>query len=106
MDEKAKPAAGNGGCREIKILNWRAHSKNTLIGFFSARLPSGMVLHNLMLHQKNEARWIGFPAREWTDQAGVKQFARFVEFADRDAAIRFRDQVLDALDKHLAGTGP
>jgi len=60
-----------------------------------------MVLHNLMLHQKGEARWIGFPPREWTDQAGVKQFARFIEFADHTTAGR--DQILAALDKHLAG---
>jgi hypothetical protein len=97
----AKPAAGNGGHREIAISGWKPHSKNTLRGFFSATLPSGMVLHNLMLHEKGEARWVGFPAREWTNQEGQKQFAKLVEFIDRRTAERFRDAVLDALDKHL-----
>ena len=104
--ERAKPAGDNGGHREIQISNWKPHSKNTLVGFFTAALPSGMVLHNLMLHQKDEARWIGFPAREWTDQQGAKQFARFIEFRSRAAADCFRDQVLEALDKHRAGARP
>jgi hypothetical protein len=103
MAQNAKPAADNGGHRDIVIADWKPHQKNTLIGFFSATLPSGMVLHNLMLHQKGDARWIGFPAREWTDQQGSKQYTRFVEFRDRAAADRFRDQILDALDRHLQG---
>jgi hypothetical protein len=78
--EKAKPAEGIGGHREIRISDWKPHSKNTLVGFFSAALPSGMVLHNLMLHEKGEARWIGLPAREWTNDQGIKQFAKLIEF--------------------------
>jgi hypothetical protein len=46
--------------------------------------------------------WIAFPAREWTDQQGQRQFARFVRFSTRAVADRFRDEVLAALDVHLA----
>ena len=101
MPENAKPAAGNGGHREILISDWKPHSKNTLRGFFTVTLPSGMVLRGLMLHQKDGARWIGFPAKEYTDQQGAKQYARFVEFRDRTTADKFRDSVLVALDKHI-----
>jgi hypothetical protein len=57
----------------------------------------------LILHERHGARWIGFPAREWTDQADAKQYARFIEFGDRATADSFRDQILTALDKYLAG---
>ena len=100
--ENTKPAGGNGGHREIVITAWKPYSKNTLVGFFSATLPSGMILHDLMLHQKDEARWVAFPAREWVNAQGEKQFARFIDFSDRRTADRFRDAVLDALDRHLA----
>jgi hypothetical protein len=102
MPEQAKPAGGNGGHREIIIADWKPHEKNTLKGFFTASLPSGLVFHDLMLHERNGARWIAFPAREWKDAEGNRQFARFVEFSSRKAGERFRDQVLAALDKHLA----
>ncbi len=58
-------------------------------------------MHNLTLHEKNDARWIGLPSREWTTDAGEKQYAKLIEFTDRQTANRFRDQVLEALDKHL-----
>jgi hypothetical protein len=98
--QDAKPAEGIGGHREITISDWKPHSKNTLVGFFTATLPSGMLLHSLMLHEKGEARWISFPAREWADAHGVRQFAKFIEFTDRRTADKFRDAVLDALDRH------
>jgi hypothetical protein len=58
-----------------------------------------------MLHAKGEARWIGFPAREWTDASGVKQYAKLIEFTDRETANRFRDVMLAALDAHIARIG-
>lgn len=100
---KAKPAGANGGHRGIEISDWKPLTKNTLRGFFTATLPSGMILHNLMLHEKDGSRWIGFPAREWTDNAGQKKYARFVEFTGRDIADRFRDAALAAIDAHLEG---
>ena len=89
------------GERKIQIADWKPHSKNSLRGFFTATLPSGMVLHDLMLRERDGSRWIGFPAREWVDRQDVRQYVRVVEFCDRDTANRFRDQMLDALDEHL-----
>jgi hypothetical protein len=87
--------------RTLVISDWKSFVKNTLRGFFSATLPSGMILHHLMLHEKGESRWIGLPAREWTNEQGVKQFSKLVDFTDRATADRFRDAVLAALDKFL-----
>jgi hypothetical protein len=101
MPEETKPAEGNGGHREIVIADWRPHSKNTLRGFFTAVLPSGLVLHDLMLHERNGARWVGFPSREWKDAEGNRQFACLIDFSSRATANRFREQVLDALDAYL-----
>jgi hypothetical protein len=102
--QDAKPAGENGGHREITIADRKPHSKNTLRGFFTATLPSGLVLHDLMLHERDDARWIAFPGRERKDAQGQRQFARFVEFRDRETANRFRDQMLEALDRYLLET--
>jgi len=102
MSGNAKPGAGSAGHRNIQIADFKPHEKNTLKAFFTARLPSGLILHDLMLHQKGDARWISYPAREYTDTQGNKQYARFIEFASREAADRFRDTVLEALDQYLS----
>jgi hypothetical protein len=100
----AKPAAAGGGNR-IVISDWRPHSKGSLKGFFDATLPSGMILHGLMLHEHDESRWIGLPAREWTNNQGVKQYARIIEFSSRTVADRFKNSMLEALDGFLEGEG-
>jgi hypothetical protein len=87
--------------KTLIISAWRQYERNSLKGFFSLVLPSGLVFHDLMLHERNGARWIAFPAREWVDAAGKKQYARFVEFSSREAADKFRDQVLVELDRFL-----
>jgi hypothetical protein len=99
----AKPAAGdnNGGHRSIIVAEWKPLTKNTLRGFLSVNLPSGMVIHNLTVHEKGGARWVGLPAREWTNDQGVKQYAKLIEFRDRATANRFCDAVLAALDQYL-----
>lgn len=106
---KSKPAGSTeaAGNRGIRITNWRPYQKNTLKGFFSASLPSGLTFHELMLHEKNGSRWIAFPAREWKNAQGERQYARFIDFQNRESSDRFRDSVLAALDNYIAtGAGP
>jgi hypothetical protein len=104
MPRETKPAEGVvGGDRKIKISDWKPHQKNSLQGYFTATLPSGMVISDLMLHERDGSRWIAFPGREWADSAGTKRFVNFIRFTDRDIAHKFRDQVLAALDKHREG---
>jgi hypothetical protein len=89
----------------IKITNWKAFEKKTLRGFFTMTLPSGLRINDAMLHEKGDSRWISFPAREYTDSKGERQFSNIIEFVDRTTADRFRDHVLAALDRHFAEVG-
>jgi hypothetical protein len=41
--------------------------KNTLRGFFTVAFPSGLIIRDCMLHEKNGKRWVSLPAREYTD---------------------------------------
>ena len=82
----------------MQISAWRSLDKNTLRGAFTLKLESGLVIHDVMLHVKNDQRWIQFPAREYIDPQGQRQFARFIEFRDRQTGDRFRDAVLAVLD--------
>jgi len=88
--------------KQIEIRNWTPQTKNTLRGFCTLRLPSGMIIERVMLHEKGDNRWISFPGREYTDEQGQKQFAGFIRFDNRAIADRFRDLVLDSLDRHFA----
>ena len=100
----AKPAAVAGGRRAVAILDWRPYRKNTLLGFARLLLPSGMILNDVMVHQRGDGRWISLPSREWADVAGAKHFAPIVEFDQRDTLEQFKRAVLIAFDEYVENT--
>lgn len=84
--------------RDVQTSEWRARNNKTLRGFFTVTLPSGLVIHDCMLHEKGDDRWISLPAREY-EQNGARKWAQIITFTDKAAEQRFRDQVLAALDR-------
>jgi hypothetical protein len=82
----------------MQISEWKQVEKNTLRGFFTVTLPSGMVIHKLSLHEKNGQRWIGLPAEKYVKQGGATAYTTLIEFSSRQIADNFRKQVLLALE--------
>jgi hypothetical protein len=75
----------------------------SLQGFLTLRLPSGLTLHDCTLHERaNGARWIGLPARSYTQRDGTPAWARLVDFASKVAQARFQRLAKDAVDKYFA----
>jgi hypothetical protein len=81
----------------FSISEWKQVNRNTLIGVFTLHLPSGMLIHGAMLHQKNGSRWIGLPAREY-QLNGERKFARIIEFANKQTHEKFQASALAAVD--------
>jgi hypothetical protein len=103
MPGEAKPAGASGGHREIVVSEWKAHRKNTLLGFASLSLPSGLIIRNVCLHERNGKRWLNMPARPYKREDGTDGWQPMVEFADGGARGRFQTAALAALDLYLVG---
>jgi hypothetical protein len=84
--------------RYMTISNWKAFSKNTLRGFFSLTLDSGMTVHKCSLHEKNGQRWIGLPTEKYAKRDGTVAYSVLVEFTSRQVGDNFRKQVIAALE--------
>jgi hypothetical protein len=91
--------ASRGG---MSVTDWKTFERNTLKGFFTLTLPSGLIIHDVALHERSGSRWISLPAREFIDKQGKKSFRPFLEFTDRGVAEVFREQALGALDRSCA----
>jgi hypothetical protein len=83
---------------QFRITDWKPFQKNALRGFFSVHLPSGMVIHNCGLFEKDGSRWVALPAKKFTSTSGKVTWQPIVEIPDRSAKDRFRILVLAALD--------
>jgi DNA-binding cell septation regulator SpoVG len=88
---------------KITITNYKAHQKGSLSAFFSVMLPSGLIVHECKLFEKENRRWIGLPSRPFTGKDGNTGYAAILEFVNRDTAEGFREAVLRAIDGMTGG---
>ena len=88
----------------IAVTEWRPLRKgDSLQGFLTLVLPSGMVLHDCTYHERSDgARWIGLPARQYEKDDGSKSWVRLIDFRDRPIRDRFQRDALAALDEYFA----
>ncbi len=101
MQQNATPAVATGGHREFIASDWKPLEKNTLRGFFTIILPSGMRLRECSLHARDGSRWIGLPTKTWTKRDGSTAHTPLVDFVSDDALDRFGVLALAAIDKLL-----
>jgi hypothetical protein len=95
----------------IRASNWRRLARHTLQGFVTLTLaPSGLVLHECALHEKNGKRWIGLPSTPQIDSEGrhrlvdgKKQYTAVVEIIGKEERDRFQAAALQAVER-LLGT--
>jgi DNA-binding cell septation regulator SpoVG len=93
---------------EAKIRKWVPYrnTSGTMLGFFSAELPSGQIVNSLKL-MVGEAgkRWVGMPDQKRRDQNdqpvlganGKTVWDPLIEFRDRSSRDRFNALVLAPL---------
>lgn len=89
--------AANDSTRALRVSNLKPYRKNTLRGFFTLHLPSGLTIHDMTWHEQGEKRWIGFPGRPYTKPDGTQSWAVVIEL-ERAKMDRLRDAVLQLID--------
>jgi hypothetical protein len=78
--------------------------RNSLVGFVRARMPSGMVLHDVAIHQQGDAAWASPAAKPQIGRDGTHikkdgkpQYSPVVSFASKVVGDKFSEAILDAL---------
>lgn len=97
----------------IVACSWRAYNQNTLRGFATLVLrPSGLVLRECSVHEKDGRRWIALPARPklGSDGRQLKSpkdnrpvWSKVIDFDNKEARERFQIAALAAIDELLRG---
>ena len=89
----------------VVIEEFVAVEKNTLRGFARVRMPSGMVLHDVAIHQKDTAAWASPASKpmlnrdgvQMKDAAGKGLWTPIVSFASRELRDKFSAAIIEAL---------
>ena len=80
-NESAHPGQMGAGFR-IEVRAFRPCVKNTLKAFVSLRVsPSGMLVNDVCVHEKNGKRWLSLPARAY-QRDGTTEWLPVVQIKD------------------------
>ena len=90
----------------VIITEWRPMRKNSLLGFCSVRMPSGMQIADNSVHQRDGKLWVSPPGKPQLDRDGVAirdattgriKYGPIVTFETKAIGDRFSSQVIAAL---------
>ncbi len=89
----------------FRILDWRPLRKNSLLGFASVELPSGMTISDVVILTGANGPWASPPAKPLIDRTGavVKgpngkvSYVPIIGFSTKERRNAFSDHVVGAL---------
>lgn len=87
----------------IQVYNINAVDKGSLKATCDVYIePWDMELSEVKIFEKGANRWLGMPAREFTNNIGEKKYVELITFKKEATKNRFRSQIMGAVDKYLS----
>lgn len=89
----------------ITVSGWKPFDRNTMRGFCTVHLPSGMTLHDVAIHLSNGSWWASPASKPQLtrdgqavkDDAGKIKYVPVVSFESKAVRDRFSASVIEAL---------
>lgn len=89
----------------VIVEEFTAIARNTLRGFARIRMPSGLIFHDVAIHQKGDSAWAAPASKVQVTRDGNTirsgdgklAYSPVVTFASRDLRDRFSKAVVDAM---------
>ncbi|MFL6448693.1 MAG: hypothetical protein ACJ746_13540 [Bryobacteraceae bacterium] len=91
------PHIGQG----LTAADWKPLEKNTLKGFVTIILPSGVRIRDCAVHTRDGKCWISMPSKAWTKTDGGTTYVPLVDFSSNQAPDRFQELALAAVNRLL-----
>jgi hypothetical protein len=93
----------------MKILAFRPLERNSLRGFATVQLDSGMVVADCSYHVQGNSSWVSPPGKPMLDpdkrqvlKDGKPQYSAVIDFIDAATRRRWSDAVVTAVEAYLA----
>lgn len=95
----------------IVISDWKPLARNSLRGFFTATMPSGIVFHEIAAHTSNGKKWVSPPSKPMMGRDGVAlkdengkiKYSQMISFSDKAVRDKWSAAVVAALDQQVPG---
>jgi len=92
------------------LLEWKAMNRNSLRGFATVRYGS-LKIRDVTVHNNGSRRWANMPSKPIVGPDGAAQrddngkikYVPLLEWASREAADKFSDEVIAAVEREYSG---
>jgi hypothetical protein len=89
----------------IRISDWKPRISGSLRGFCSVHLPSGLILYEVAIHNRNGSWWaspaskpmVGKDGIVFRDTDGKVRYSPIISFTDKQTRDRLSRSVVEAL---------
>ena len=78
--------------------DWKPHAKNTLLGFFTLTMPSGLLIKECSYHERDGKRWVSFPGKPYRGNDGETKYANIIEIFDKAVFAKFQEYACAAVE--------
>ncbi len=86
----------------LEILNIRAVNKGSVLGICDVHIiPWKLTMKDVVIFQKGNNRWVNLPSKEYQGDMGEKKYTEMLVFDNEAVKNRFRNQIMEAVDKYL-----
>ena len=88
----------------MTVISWRELRKGeSLRGFVSLALPSGLHLIDCAFHQRADGtKWVSMPARNFKKDDGTTAWVSLIDFSSRAVRDAFTKQAVAAVEKYFS----
>jgi hypothetical protein len=96
----------------VALIEFKPMHKNSLRGFATVRLRSGLTIHDVTVCASSGKAWASLPSKPMIDrdgqvlrdrETGKVRYAPILEWADRQTADRFSGAVVEAVEARHPG---
>jgi DNA-binding cell septation regulator SpoVG len=90
---------------DFVVESFTSMAKNSLLGFATVRIPSGLVLHDVAVHRQGDSIWVMPPSRPMLgrdgsvmkDTNGKVRYQPIITFRDKQTQARWSAAVIEAM---------
>jgi len=84
----------------IECISYTPLNKSTCLGIATLRVSKwGVTLSGITLHQKDDQRWVNFPARV-IEEGGKVKYYPYISFDKKEHKTKFIELVKNAIDDY------
>lgn len=85
----------------LETKDFKPIRRNTLRGFFTLVLASGMEIRDCTFHEMNDKCWFGFPGIPFKADDGSTKYKNIIYIQDKAKLEQLQLDVAKLLDEHL-----